>query len=657
MRKTSDSKQEQIIEAAEPEDEIDLEIYPGLKDGIGREIVVWTDELIYIRRYREKGWTDQAVIGGYLRPIAHGLVNGQYLTEFLFDAKTGESKTCAISDMVKFLTERGRIFDIRRAKDVLSFLTHHMACPYVNLKTCIGVYPRETGDGYYVYRNGKREWEWGNRITRLALNTVAHPITDEQEQVAEDTKIARNFRKMIGPFKREMLGNYYAIQFFFNPHEFWPVAGLSVMAPYAELLRAEEWIVPYVSLWSWASDIGKTKLASAFTEHLYGMKIVPGDTLDSNFRLGSLLDSACLPVTIDEVGYIAPRVGSIIKTAVEGSTSIKRGTSDQGMRRWGSRASLITTSNRQWIDDSNVLKRGVCPHMAEDPETIASREEHRPEFDELMGELQPCGFIMQEEILTWIHPFSSPDTLMGWLQQCANTFSSMPGAHWNSASRPKVWAVLYAGTVAFQIICGHYDYGEYICTPERFYNEVIHPCEISTFESKRLPIQVAQNWHIQWMNEHTRKRRAIDGRGNYVDEDYVQGEGKLYHVGPLDTTEFHDFKKKYKEGHPGIEAKYVPSGECWWWTDPHLQTYNSKNPDHRIPSVKQLTIQGADFAGIPRELVLGKDGQALVKWTGTKSERLGFVPMSLMPTGLALLKQTEREEESKVAADEGDEEE
>jgi hypothetical protein len=545
------------------------------------ENIVWQPDGIVIRYYPKKGdCQDTPIIGGLVRPLARSLVDGEELVEFVYD---GGSTATTLPEMIKLLRNRGQIFD-RRAEWILSFLVSKMATTRRVVHATFGVYD-DLVPG------------------QLTLNYDVHPRSADQVLVCQ--QVSPNFK--FAPWKHRYMDTYESFNDLFQPFEVRPIIGAQIMANFNEIMRSVGWMCPDIYDWSYHSDTGKTTKADAYTTLLYGTLGIDGETLESAYRMGSLRASICSVIGIHEVENIHQRVWSGMKSAPESPIALRRGTREQGMNVYGSRATFNFTANRLIIRRPDSLKRLIVVHSKDDLVALEKRWRHKSKFDELMANMKPMGFRLLEELLTFNPVFQSRESLIREVAKNSLIIRKIARAdeHPLMSSRCDLWGHNLTGNQAWDWLCKICETPHVGLSPEEYYKQVIKVNDIATFESAQDPVEVFLEWFSGWRSEHTRPRRSYDNFG-YVDTTYVQGKDELFVEDTLP----------------------VP---CYYVVEYLIEEYNKKNQANQFGSLKALTLQAADYAGVDPASVLDKDGYAKVIKIGGVTRRVAFVPKDPTP--------------------------
>jgi hypothetical protein len=563
--------------------------------------VLWTEQGILTKLYPPKGDPKLTpIIGGRVEPLGRAIVDGVEKIEFFSDG--GGYTATTLPEMIKSLRNRGCIFD-RSAEGILSFVVSKMATKSRIVHSCYGVYD----DVKPPY---------------LTMNFDCHPTSDDQKLTFQTMSPNFNF----SPFKNRYIDSYEEFNDLFKPFEIRPILGASVMGSYNELLRSDGRLCPDLYDWSFNSDTGKTGKAKVYTELMYGMLSVEAEAIEKPFRMGYLREAYNGILGINEVENLKREVWSSMKTAPESKIALRRGTPSLGMVLFKSRATFNMTANRLMIRRPDQLKRLIVVHSTDDLSELQNiRWKHKSKYDQLMGSLKPIGYRLQAELLSFNPVFRTRETLVQEIARNSLTIRKIAKAddHPLMSSRCDIWGHNYTGNRAWDWLCKHCDAPHESLSPEEYYEQVVKPNDIATFESAQDAVGVFLEWFSGWRSKNARTRRSYDGPHSYVDIEYIQGENELFTAVSLPV--------------PGY---YV--------TEFLVEAYNKENPDNQFGSLKGLTLQAADYAGIDAKEVLGSDEFAKViklKELG-QSRRVAFVPKSFIPNRkVASTKESEEEDQ------------
>lgn len=423
----------------------------------------------------------------------------------------------------------------------------------------------------------------------LELCTDPVPLSDEQAEVVESAKVAASYAATAAD-----VSAYFDLMGRFEPEEWAPVSGLGAIAALTLPLRERALLVPHLFAHSTASGVGKTTLATAFGEVLFGRRGVMAEAIGSEFRFASLLDAG-LPLVVNEGERIdQTRFGGALKDSAERALFSKRGTKDLGHRNYLARSPLFMTGNRFPFEARAVRVRFLAPWH--DP--LRQRERHRPEarrqLDEILGRLRPIGFALTRTIL---ERYRSVGDLLGAVTSARMELEgSSPSYNWRDPRRSGAWALVLLGLRAWADLGKRhgieFPYADLLVAGP-FRERVVVPVDRATFESEADPIDRFRNWLAAWRAANVRNSRTLDVRSDsagresesVIFEERAKGEGDLFEDGLLE-----------------VDGRKVRGT---WVSAPMLQTYNHvQSLEFQIGGINDLARQSADAAGISRSVLL-----------------------------------------------------
>ena len=430
-----------------------------------------------------------------------------------------------------------------------------------------------------VYENENRELVLATDV--LGLRTEQRVLIDAVKPVLADTEVAA-----------ADVEAYLKLAAEFHPFEVLPSMGLAAIAPFAHILRQKHILVPHVFNFGESSDLGKSSVATAFTESLYGVPTISGGTLSSEFRRLATMDAAALPRAVEEAAAMAESAFEGLKDCAERASAGRRGRPDQGINDYASRACLILTANSMpFADNQPVLKRLVASRF--DGNSRSSRRARAKQFKALQGALRPIGFAMAAFLAS---KFGTAAALLDHIKGIEGDLRGRQ--EYRGATRPTSYAVIYAG------LCGWADFAAsrgivWNTFPDidNFVKQVVRPCEESTFDA----VTPSVLYFVRWFEHH--QARNEDGEG------FVKGEGS-----------------SWRRGTAGERPGY-------WVTAALLDQYNRAQQGHpsRRLTLNELARSAAFEFGVDPALVIdAKDnGARVVKWVGKgkgKGRRAAFIP-------------------------------
>jgi hypothetical protein len=510
---------------------------------------------------------DIPVVFGYVRPLQQVDLDG----DNFFKVKLDREIIVTAEALRKRLDREAKTVAHGHANDVLNHVLLHFAPTPMKAHATFGVYEDEGG--------------------KLDL------CTDPMAPLQEEGTALREMREAIACEPRpEDLAAYMELATLFHPYEVYPTMALSAIAPFAMRLRAHDVIVPHVYNHSLESGLGKSFVLECFSERLYGRKSVPGDTLDSPYRFGAFIDSACTPLWIEEGEKLDYRkLGATLKSASEREIALQRGTQDLGMTTYRSRAVLMITGNAFPVKSGSVLARFIAPKF--DAMQRTRRKTNKRKADELRAQLRPIGVALAREAVA---AYGTMADLVARIHVLETEVTRAYRGTFQDVRRPQAWAVVLMGLRMWELLFRKHGIVWAPPSVEAFLRDVVLPVEASTYEGAESHLESFRSFFAMW-----RVKNRIVRSGGIED---IRGEGEIW---KQDTADVADVQI------PGV-----------WVTKPILDEYNRQAlPDMQISSLKSLGQMAADTWAIPRKIVLDKDGEeAKVERFDKKTERAVFVP-------------------------------
>ncbi len=409
---------------------------------------------------------------------------------------------------------------------------------------------------------------------------------------------------------------YVDLQNFWNPYEILTPLGLGLAAPFAYLLRGHNVMFPHYFAWSPEPDLGKSVSALACSRSLFATESASGSAIAStrnDFRLIANLDSACLPLTVDEGEEIPRSLFPTLKESAERQEVSQRGRQDQTVEHFLSRRVLLITGNNQPIRMESVLKRFLIPRFDSSARVQRADKNRRRELDTLFRHLKPVGF----QLIRWA--VSRWPTIRDLLDEFRAWENTIDGTRdWHSSKRPQAWACVYLGLQILEEGCEklHVDWSAPSITD--FLQRVVEPVETATWGMERRPLERFLSWFDMWRVRNV-QRVAEVGEGTVYTVDSIRGYGEIFDETTLSvpTERMGDLVTRSREF------------RMWRVRSSLLDEYNRYvDPAARIANKAELSRMTADHLGIPYEMVLERDGAKVVR-LGGKPHRVGFVPQSL----------------------------
>ncbi|MGA8069998.1 MAG: hypothetical protein WB946_00610, partial [Halobacteriota archaeon] len=413
-------------------------------------------------------WT---VIDSHFEVVERLAVDG----ETYYRVRQDRERLLRAPDLYRLLDDSGAIIDHRNARDALSAVLRDETRDRVRAgHAALGVYPEANGS--------------------LTLCTDPVPLTDEQSEVLQDA----------GPNvglvpTADDVRPHVEIAARFDPDEAYPVVGLSALGAFVQVLRSRGILVPHVFHVSHRSGLGKSTIAVAFTERLYGRRSVSADAVGSEFRIAALLDGG-LPLTLEEGEKLdTARLSAALKDAAERERFSKRGTKDLGLVVFLSRSLIVITGNRFPFTSGPTQVRFLAPAFNAARYAERRTPEARQEFDANFARLRPVGFAVARFVLG-LYP-TLPD-LVSAVEVARRELEGAAGTYpWHDSRRSQAWALVLLGLrtwAAFARSHGVEWPRPDLLEPAAFFSTVVQPVERATFESELYPVQRFRFWFEVW---------------------------------------------------------------------------------------------------------------------------------------------------------------
>ncbi len=485
----------------------------------------------------------------------------------------GQRVTSTVPALLARLDAMGRVLDHGRARDVLPALLHHVLRHTEESHPTWGFYPGADG-----------------RIVECRRPT---PIRPEQDArwLAMGPAVGREISE-------EDLRAYVALLRFYRPYESFPVLGSAVAAPLAFVARSQRELVCHVLAYSKTSGLGKTSLAEAFSDDLFGVRPATGPSLNAEFRWAAHLDSACAPMAVNEAQGLSWKViAPAFKASAESMVADRRGRPDQTMDEYMSRLVALMTSNAAPPLTPTELVRLVLVHM--DESAKREREGARARFEAAAEAVRGRSIgPALARLITREYP--TVESFMRRRSKLAGALTSEARAQdfsFGDGRRPGAWAHIYLGLEAFARACRENGVEWSLPTPAEFLRDIVIPIERGAAEVEVTALQSFRLFAANYRVEHTVRQIETTEGGQIVDSrDSVKGEGSIIFTDAFDLS----------EGREGATPKKIPGD---WITAPFLDRFNVEcdrrsRPELRFASLKELSERAALEAGLPREAFL-----------------------------------------------------
>jgi len=540
------------------------------------EYVTWTPQEIRICRKTVAGQGDSRItIKNPPKPLRRLLVDGDTYFEYEFN---GKSVTTKVDDLLHTLSSEGCVLFRQRAMDALSAVTVGMARETVRVHATYGVYDE---DG------------------KLRICERPHPVKPEQMRIWEQTADASKHE----PTAEELYA-YLEVLKHWHPYECMPFMGAGVASPFTPIIRGRRMLFPHLDAWSPERDLGKSLVTIIASTQLWSIETTTGPAIDSKFRFAYHLDSSCLSLAVEEADKLKPGLQSVTKESAERWVADERGTSDLDNIQYCARVVLMLSGNNIAFSLSAAqLKR--CLIVRFDSTAKRFRKKGNKQLEEAVDNLAPVGYGL---IRWWVQDHPSTDELVRSLREWKEQIRTARSA-WGSPKRPEAWSCVYLGLKILEHGCKKLGLDWRAPTVELFVEKVAVPVEESTWAVERSNASRVASWLFKYTSEfkRTEKTWEVTRAVSRGEDETWRDAGDLVRVG----------------------GKTVPGR---FMIDALLDTYNDQADDaFQVPSVIELTKQGADEAGIPYDQVLDSDmvRAKKVDFTGRKL-RAAFIPDSLI---------------------------
>jgi hypothetical protein len=533
----------------------------------GARSIVWTKRGILVRWNRGDHIEETPVIAGHVRPIRQIDLDGDIFFEVHLDRII---VTTAVG-LLKILDAEAKIHAHGPVRDVLPQVLLHFAPDPIKAHPTFGVYDAAG-----------------------ALEICSAPMPVQKEQEIAWRQIGDVITR--GDARPDEWGAYAELLELVHPYEVLPAMGMGAIAPFAFTLRKRGIIVPHVWHYSTETGLGKSLIAEAFSQKLWGRPSITGDALNSNFRFAALLDGAGVPLWVEEGEKLDVKLrGADLKAVSEREIVDKRGTQDLGMITYSARSVLVFTGNAFPFESSSVLARFVAPRF--DGSMQRARQANKDKADALRERLAPIGGAL---VRSAVAATPRTDELLARIRMTEGEIRVAYPGTFQDVRRAQVWAVVYAGLEMWSRAFAAAGVSWRAPTIPVFVHDVVLPIERYTYEGVQGPIDAFRSWWKMWRVRFRDKHDVPRGRDEiWCDEDLDVG---------------------------GVAV----SGT--WVTKAVLEEYNHQAaPDMKVASLPELARSAASAHRIPHHLVLDPAGGGKVKRIGMSTQRAAFVPESAAP--------------------------
>jgi hypothetical protein len=441
--------------------------------------VVLTDRGIFIcnvsgidEKTGKKTWSHHKVYIGKFDPVEKLVVDETTVVRY---TSVGEQLD-DFSGIVRRMRKDGGIVSKNRIEDAVNAV-------------CVDL-PTRTGHATLgVYEN--------NGKLKLCMDSL--PIKEAQKRVK-----MRGVDAINQELTKETLKNYIDLIKYWHPYEILPSMGVGAIAPFALMLRKKNYLICHIVHFSPAPKLGKSTVHHAYSRYLFHIFPVSGDSIGSRYRFSAAIDSICGYLSVDEAENINWRdMTDLLKESPENYICNIRGTPDQSVTEYHSRAVLGINCNRFKINEESVLVRIL---KIEFDNTLVSERGGNPErVDELkqiLDQLRPIGWRLVDLELEDLK-FSFDELIKRIGAHAANLKKRY--RNFIDPRRVDTYAVMYEGLKIWER--ASIKYGLKWRTPsyDNFITDVIDKIERTTEESGEPVVVDFFHWWEMWKVKNTRK--------------------------------------------------------------------------------------------------------------------------------------------------------
>ena len=434
------------------------------------------------------------VYRGSIKPIERLLVDGVPF----FRYKSHVEQVDTMRNITRKLKKEGGVLNKNRLDDCINAI-------FLDLPQ------REGHASYGIYENKDG----------LELCLDAMPVRESQQQV-----LLRCEPSVKQPLTRETLEAYFKTLGFWHPYEILPNMGLSAVSPFALMLRKRGKLVPILYNYAPSSHLGKSTVHKIFSQYLFSVLPFSGGDLDSRFRVGLLFDSICCFVVADEVDNVNfNRISDLLKKSPENYICSIRGTPEQGMNEYLSRAVLAVNGNRFRINDKPVMVRVFKIEF--DMNAIKGRADEKAtnELMEVLSKLRPIGWRLAELELDAVE--YSLDKMLERINTYEQELRKLYH-RWVDPRRATAWAITYLGLKIWELASIKHGLDWRAPSYDEFVEQVVAKVESSTRETGETPIADFLHWWEMWKVRNVRRKSESNGDGNYETWDEIIGINKIW---------------------------------------------------------------------------------------------------------------------------------
>ena len=334
---------------------------------------------------------------------------------------------------------------------------------------------------------------------------------------SEQIKINRRAQPAVDmTISKEKVEPYVEATKHWHLYEILPAMGMSVMAPFGLLFRQRQKLV--VILWHFApvSHLGKTTVFTIYS-NLFSIFPIAGNTINSEFRILSVIDSvgALIPINeVDNVNWNA--LDDVIKSFPESYIAGGRGRADLSMDEYLSRGVLGVTSNRFRIKNKNSLNRIFKIPFDVRMEGARNKIENTIIIDELVAKTVPIGWRLVEYEIDYVN--GSLDALISVINGHVNELRKYY-KRFADPRRPFSWGMCYEGLKVWERACDKFGIDWKAPSYEEFANAVIDKIETAAKKSGTVPIADFVHWWEMWKarNKKSMKMESDNEKAVWVD--------------------------------------------------------------------------------------------------------------------------------------------
>ncbi len=389
--------------------------------------------------------------------------------EMFFEVETRQCFRGNVEDIINQLRKEGGVVNKARIADAVNCVLHGS-----DVETITGY------STYGVYENDAR--------LHLCLNP--YPITEIQVRVDRDIKNALKI-----PLNKTNVECWFSVPGFWDKYEVYPVLGLSIMAPFALILRDKGIIVPNIFHVSPESGLGKTESMKAYSQSLFGRRIISSDAINSDFRLADNLDSYGGLICVEEgESFNWGRFSPHLQLSAEQPLQDIRGKPNLGSRQYWSRAVLGFTGNYFPVKRKATLVRFVAVDFNRNK--AKERRGKKKDLRLAMKKLKPIGWKIAEIEVNELD--SSISNLIDQIEKHEYNLDEKYAGGFTDPRRSKSWAIIFEGLRLWGVVAKTYNVDWSPPTIDEFIETVVSPNETRAFENVEVPAEAFISWWESW---------------------------------------------------------------------------------------------------------------------------------------------------------------